>query len=472
MSYWPPGMAALPTAMDESLHPKRHQNLIEFTLPGTLREDTFDRPLRRLYFMKLSKLFAIIALIAVLSLTLLGPVAAESTAPSEVDVPAELAKMRDLLQESMRAYRQGDFDQAHKLSRAAYLDHFELVEIPLRVVNADLTLEMEYRMADLRTKMQAGAPAAEIEESVRSTRDGLLQIEAMYTEVGALVPALAFTGSFTIIFREGLEAVLVIAALLGYLQKAGGGRQSRRYIFLGIGGAVISSVATWLLLRFVLSIAPVGRELLEAIVSLVAVGMLFWVSFWLVSRLDRKRWMEFLNARSWAAMTSGSSLALAGLGFTAVYREGFETALFYEVLLGLSARAEMYVLYGFLAGLAVLSVVAWLILRAGQRMPIQKFMTAAVSVVMLLSVAFMGNAIQELQDTGLLSVTSLVGLMPRLPTAIADFTGIHPTVETLAAQAILLAIYIAGGVLMWWNGRPKSLAANAENNPNVIRGAA
>ena len=422
--------------------------------------------------MKLSRLFAVIALVAILSLTLLGPVTAAPTAPSEVAVPAELALMRDLLQESMRAYRQGDYGQAHKLARAAYLDHFELVEIPLRVVNADLTLEMEYRMADLRTKMQAGAPAAEVEESVRLTRDGLLEIEAMYTEVGALVPALAFTGSFTIIFREGLEAVLVIAALLGYLQKAGGGRQSQRYIFLGIGGAVILSIATWLLLRFVLSIAPVGRELLEAIVSLVAVGMLFWVSFWLVSRLDRKRWMEFLNARSWAAMTSGSSLALAGLGFTAVYREGFETALFYEVLLGLSARAEMYVLYGFVAGLVVLAVVAWLILRAGQRMPVQKFMTAAVSVVMLLSVAFIGNAVQELQDTGLLGVTSLMGVMPRLPTAVADFTGIHPTVETLAAQGILLAIYIAGGVLMWWNGRPKALAANAENNPNVIRGAA
>ncbi|MBX3050193.1 MAG: FTR1 family protein [Caldilineaceae bacterium] len=422
--------------------------------------------------MKLSKLLAVVALVAVLCLTLIGPVTAAPTGPADVNVPAELAQMRDLLQESMRAYRQGDYDQAYKLARAAYLDHFELVEIPLRVVNADLTLEMEYRMADLRTKMQAGASAAEVEASVRLAREGLLQVETMYTEVGALVPALAFTGSFTIIFREGLEAVLVIAALLGYLQKAGGGRKSRNYIFLGIGGAVVFSVITWLLLRFVLSIAPVGRELLEAIVSLVAVGMLFWVSFWLVSRLDRKRWMEFLNARSWAAMTSGSSLALAGLGFTAVYREGFETALFYEVLLGLSARAEVYVFYGFIAGLAVLSVVAWLILRAGQRMPVQKFMTAAVSVVMLLSVAFIGNAIQELQNTGLLGVTSLMGLVPRLPTAIANFTGIHPTVETLAAQVILLVIYIAGGVWMWWSGRPKSIAANAENNPNVIRGAA
>ncbi|MCZ7574107.1 MAG: FTR1 family iron permease [Ardenticatenaceae bacterium] len=397
--------------------------------------------------MKLLRLLTFLVVLVVSAL-LLVPHAAAQGNPTSVNVPAETAAVRDLLQQAMRAYRVGDYEAAYKLSRAAYLDHFENIEIPLRVLDADLTLDMEYRFADLRTKMQAAATAGGVEQSIRSVRDGLNEIDAMFSDVGALAPALAFGASFTIIFREGLEAVLIIAALLGYLRS--GMQKGRRHVFLGIGLALVATVITWVLLRFIVQVAPVGRELLEAIISFVAVGMMFWVSFWLVNRLDRQRWMEFLHARAWAAMASGNALGLMGLGFTAVYREGFETALFYEVLLNLSNRAEWFVLYGFLAGLIALGVVAWLILRAGQRLPIRTFMRIAVAIVMLLSVAFIGKAVQELQESGLINATSLIGVVPRLPRPVAEFTGIHPTVETLLAQILLLGVYIAGGVALWW----------------------
>ncbi len=404
--------------------------------------------------MKIQRILLLALLCAMLGTLLAMPVAAATgSGNEEVNVLAEITQIDSDLQHAMREYRLGNFDVAFKAARAAYLDHFELIEIPLRVVDADLTLEMEYHFADLRSQMQAGAPAAEVETAARLVRDGLDEIAGMYAESGALAPTLAFAGSFAIIFREGLEAVLVIAALLGYLQSSGANRRGRRYVFLGVIGAVAASAVTWVLLRVLLNIAPVGREMLEALVTFVAVGMLFWVSFWLVSRLDRKRWMEFLNAKAWAAMTGGSVLGLMGLGFTAVYREGFETALFYEVLLGMSRQTTVYVLYGFLAGLAVLGVVAWLILRAGQRLPISTFMTAAVSIIMLLSVAFIGKGVHELQDTGLIGVTSLIGVLPRLPRTLAEFSGFHPTVETLAAQATLLAIYVFGGLAMWLRSR-------------------
>lgn len=402
--------------------------------------------------MKLLRLSTFLVALAVCALALAPRVAAQGGGPGDVNVPAETEAIRDSLQQAMRAYRLSDFETAYKFSRAAYLDHFEAIEIPLRVLDADLTLDMEYRFADLRTKMQAGAPAADVEQSARSVREGLNEIDAMFSEVGALAPALAFGASFTIIFREGLEAVLVIAALLGYLQ-AGGMRAARRHVVLGIGLAFAATALTWLLLRFVVQIAPVGRELLEAVISFIAVGVLFWVSFWLVGRLDRQRWMEFLEARAWAAMASGNALGLLGLGFTAVYREGFETVLFYEVLLGLSRRSELFVLYGFLSGAAALGVVAWLILRAGRKLRIRAFMTLAVGIVMLLSVAFIGKGAQGLQESGLINATSLIGVFPRLPRPVAEFTGIHPTVETLAAQAFLLSVYIIGGVAMWWKSR-------------------
>jgi high-affinity iron transporter len=383
--------------------------------------------------------------------------AAQASAADRVNVPAETEAVRDLLERAMRAYRLADFQTAYKLARAAYLDHFELVEIPLRVVDADLTLDMEYRFADLRTKLQAGAPVLEVDRTVRAVRDGLNEIDAMFSNLGTLAPALAFGSSFTIIFREGLEAVLVIAALLGYLQ-TGPGRSGGRHVLLGAGLALITTAVTWGVLRFVVQIAPGGRELLEAIVSLLAVIVLFWVSFWLLNRLDRQRWMEFLRARASAAMASGSALGLLGLGFTAVYREGFETALFYEVLLSISRRSETFVLYGFLAGAAALGAVAWMILRAGRRLPVRVFLNIAVGITMLLSIAFIGKAVRELQETGLLDATSLIGVVPRLPRAVAEFTGIHPTVQTLSAQAGLLCVYLAGGVLMWWKSHRTSAA--------------
>ncbi len=393
------------------------------------------------------------AVACVVSALVLAAYAVPVAAADRVNVPAETEAVRDLLDRAMRAYRLADFQTAYKFSRAAYLDHFELVEIALRVVDADLTLDMEYRFADLRTKMQAGAPVPAVDRSVRSVRDGLNEIDAMFSKVGALAPALAFGSSFTIIFREGLEAVLVIAALLGYLQTGPGGRSGTRHVLLGAGLALGTTAVTWALLRFVVQIAPGGHELLEAIVSLIAVVVLFWVSFWLLNRLDRQRWMEFLRARAWAAMAGGSALGLLGLGFTAVYREGFETALFYEVLLSLSRRSEMFVLYGFLTGAAALGAVAWMILRAGRRLPVRVFLNIAVGITMLLSIAFIGKAVRELQETGLLDATSLIGVVPRLPRPVAEFTGIHPTLQTLTAQAVLLGVYLAGGALIWWKSR-------------------
>jgi len=397
-------------------------------------------------------IFVILTLLA-LSVVLITPSArAQGGGPSDVNIPAETESIRDLLQQSMHAYRQSDFESAYKFSRGAYLDHFENIEIPLRVLDSDLTLDMEYRFADLRTKMQAGAPAAEVEGSIRAVREGLDEIDTMFSSVGALAPLLAFVASFTIIFREGLEAVLVLAALLGYLRTMPS-RSSRNALFWGIGLALVATLLSWMLLRFIISITPVGRELLEAIVSVIAVCMLFWVSFWLITRLDRERWMEFLRARASASLASGSTAGLLVLGFTAVYREGFETALFYEVLLGLSQRAELAVLLGFVVGLVVLGGVAWLILRAGRRVPIRTFLRIAVAIIMLLSIAFIGGAARTFQESGLLTATSLIGVVPRLPRPLAEFTGIHPTVETLVAQGILLGVYVLGGIAFWWQSR-------------------
>jgi high-affinity iron transporter len=176
--------------------------------------------------------------------------------------------------------------------------------------------------------------------------------------------------------------------------------------------------------------------------------VLFYVSFWLVARLDQRRWMEFVKAKVWTAASTGSTLALAAVGFTAVYREGFETVLFYQALLSFSEGLEGWVWLGVGLAAAALGVVGFLIFRAGRRLPVKAFLGAAVVLIMVMSVAMLGSAVRELQEAAIVPVT-FVDWLPSLPIYLADLTGWHPTLQTVVAQLALAAVYVTGAVWMF-----------------------
>jgi high-affinity iron transporter len=359
----------------------------------------------------------------------------------------ELEHARDLVDESVELYEGGDAEAAYSAARNAYLDHFEYVEIPLRVRDEALTLTVEEDFAALRNLIEAGAPLGEVEDVAAEVRSGLDRVERRLSSPGLAAPLIAVFYSFTIVFREGLEAVLVVAAILAYLE-ASRNTQYKGAILKGVAAAGVATVLTFLAVGVFLDIAPFQRELLEAGVALLAVAVLFYVSFWLVSRLDHRRWMEFVKAKVWAAASTGSVLALAGVGFTAVYREGFETVLFYQALLSFAEGLGEWVALGIGAGVLALSGVAYVIFKAGKRVPIKAFLGTAVVLVMALSVAFTGNAVRALQSAAMIPVTFLEGF-PRLPIFLAELTGWHPTRETIVAQAALTLIYVAGAVWMF-----------------------
>ena len=246
---------------------------------------------------------------------------------------------------------------------------------------------------------------------------------------------LAFVYAFTIIFREGLEAVLVVAAVLGYLE-ASRNTQYRGAVLKGVGGAVVATILLFIGTTLFVQLAPLQRELLEAGTALLAVGVLFYVSFWLITRLEHRRWMEFMKAKVWAAATTGSTLALAGVGFTAVFREGFETTLFFQALISFAEGLLPYVAGGTALGIAVLAVIGWVIFKAGRKIPVRTFLTTAVVLVMVLSVAFVGNAVRGFQEATYLPVTFIESL-PDLPIFVAQLTGWYPTRETILAQGAL-----------------------------------
>jgi high-affinity iron transporter len=394
-------------------------------------------------------------------MTLPGAAAADTAVGIE-RAQDEVDRALALVDRSVDAAEAGDRERGYDLARSAYLDHFELVEIPLRLRNPDLVLDLEFAFADLRDGIRDGASLGTVRNAAREVRAGLRDVKRELEAKGFAAPALAFGFSFTILFREGLEAVLIIAVLLGSLEAARAANY-RRPLAWGIVGAVVATAVTFLLATFVIEIAPVNREVLEAVTALLAVLVLFAVSFWLVSRLEQKRWMEFMRARTASAIAAGGALAFAGLGFTAVYREGFETVLFYQALTLFAQGLILWVVLGGAAAALALAGVGYAIFGLGKKLPLKPLLIGGVSILLLLSVAFVGNAVRSLQEVDVIDATPIEGGWARLPVFLAELTGIHPTTQGVAAQAALLAVYVLGFLYVFaWRPMRQRRVAGAE----------
>jgi high-affinity iron transporter len=388
--------------------------------------------------------------------------ASAAKAPSQLERGRqEVGKARAMLDDTLAAVKAGDRKHAYDLARSAYLDHFEFVEVPLRLRDANLVLDTEFAFADLRNGIRDGDSLGAVRSNLVKVRTDLLKVDRKLAAKGLAAPALAFGFSFSILFREGVEAVLLIAILLGSLA-AGSASNYKRPLGLGVLAALGATALTWVLATVVIDIAPVNREVLEAITALVAVVVLVAVSFWLVSRLEHKRRMEFMRARIAGAMAAGSTAAFVGLGFTAVYREGFETVLFYQALALFAEGLILWVVLGAVAAAIALAGVGYAILVLGKKLPLKPMLVTGASILLLLSVAFVGNAIRSLQGADVLGATQVHAGWARQPVFVAELTGIHPTQESLYAQAAMLIVFALGAayVFAWLPRRRRRLEAS------------
>lgn len=407
------------------------------------------------------------ALLALLTLLGGGSAGASSSAPVQGDATKETAldelhDVRDSIDETLELLKSGQREKALEVARSGYLDHFELVEIPLRAAAPELTLTAEEKFAEIRSSIKVEASTDEIRTQIVELRGLVDDAERQLTAKGLGAPSLAFGQAFLIMFREGLEAVLLLSALLGYLE-ATKNTQYRKHIIGGVGLAVVATIGTFFAVDAVFAVLPFGREVLEAIVALVAVAMLFYVSFWLIARLEQRRWMEFLRAKVWTAVSVGSATSLMLIGFTSVYREGFETALFFQALNSFGTGLGGYIAAGAIAGALALAVVAFFIFKLGRKLPIRVFMSVAVVLIMATSVAFLGNAIRALQESDKIGFTALSG-WPRLQIFLAQATGYYPTAQGVVAQGTLTAIYVLGAIYMFVI-RPRRSAARPSAGP-------
>ena len=388
----------------------------------------------------------------------------DSNDSEKTGVRIDIDSIRIKLVELLQKYKEGENDEAFMAARSAYLDSYERIEVPLRPINPDYTLDMEIKFAELRNLIQQHQPYPRVEAKVVEIRSGLDESERLVTGTGTLAPSLAFSTSFSIIFREGLESALIIGAILTYLE-ASRNSHYKKHVYLGIVIAIIATVITWFIAQFVIDITGASKDLIEAIAGISAVAVLFWVSFWILNKVETKKWIEFVKAKVWQATTTGSVMVFAMLSFFTVYREGFETVLFYQAMFSFAKNMEIFVFLGLVLGLAVIISVVFIIRRLGKKLPLRVLFGLTMAIGAYMSIAFIGNAIREFQEIGYISTTHLFGIIPRLEINLATMTGIHPTLETTIAQILLLSVYLVGCLyILIMQPRRKKLAETSRKS--------
>ena len=365
----------------------------------------------------------------------------DATDTQKSGVRGEIDFIRETLQLMLVQYQDGQTQKAYTSARTAYLDSYEFVEIPLRAIDPDFTLEVEFQFAELRSLIKQEADFEEIKEVTIAIKRNLDESERKVSGTGTLAPAIAFTSSFAIIFREGLESVLILGAIITYLE-ASRNTKYKKYLYYGVILAIGATAVTWVIASYLIEISGANRELIEAIAALSATAILFYVSFWILNKIEHKKWMEFVKAKVWQATTTGSVMVFVGLAFFTVYREGFETVLFYQAMAGFARYMELYVGLGFVAGIVSLLVIFYVMRKLGKRLPLRALFGLTMGVGAYLSIAFLGNAIRELQVLEIVPYTGMIGTIPRLDINVAAMTGIYPTLETVVGQAILLGVYL------------------------------
>ncbi|MDF0677385.1 MAG: cytochrome c/FTR1 family iron permease [Nitrospira sp.] len=355
-----------------------------------------------------------------------------------------LAFSRTKLDETAQAYANGNREDAQRMAIAAYLDGFELIESALDNVDAPLRTEIEREMMALRAAIEEGRSFETVTAQTAKVTALLDRADdALFGSV--LSPNTAFVTSMLILLREGLEAILVLSAIVAFTVKTGRHDVSP-YIHAGWIGALALGGITWIIARYALSISGASRELTEGITALLAAAMLLYVGWWLHNRANAQAWNRFIREQVNAALGKRTLWAMAGISFLVVYRELFEVILFYETLWSQAGAAgQGAVLWGIATAALLLVLIGGMILRYSVRLPIGPFFTVTSSLLALMAVVFVGNGVAALQEAGVLETTTVRFFsLPML--------GIHPSAQSLMLQALTLAL-IAGG---FWSSRAKA----------------
>lgn len=342
------------------------------------------------------------------------------------------------LSESMAAYESGDVPRAYQLALSAYLEGFELVEASLDAVDAGLRERTEHAMMDYRNAVQKRAPANEV-AALGDTAVQLLQQARSRMSEASIGGTAAFAASFVILLREGLEALLVVAALLAFLLKTGR-REGLPYLHAGWIAALALGAALGYASERYIVISGAQRELVEGVAALTAAAVMFGVGVWLHTRSQAAEWQRYITQHMNRILSHGSLWGLAALSFIAVFRECFETILFYQALwVQTDAAGRSITFAGMGAAAGLLVVIGYFFLRYSTRLPVRPFFAVTGLLLLALAIVFTGKGVVALDEAGVVPVGPFDG--PAI-----SWLGIYPNALGLGLQGTMLLL---GACVMW-----------------------
>jgi high-affinity iron transporter len=374
-------------------------------------------------------------------------IAAEKNA--RVDFTAVAKQIEAEATVALNAYDPASGDDTAEIFSDLYFEVFEGsgMEMAVGLADPDRKTDLESLFAQIIGKANGGVPKAELTAAWEKLNTALKatatdQVAADDQGDGFWAAAIQ---SFLILIREGFEAMLVVTALVAYLKRSG--NEARvRHIWQGVIVALVASIATAWLLTAVIKVSGEGKEALEGVTMLIASVVLFYVSYWLFAKSEADRWQAYVRGKIDRAVEGNKVFTLAFAAFLAVYREGAETVLFYQALLAGSNGQETAILGGFVVAFVALIALYWVMRSASLKLPMGLFFTATAILLYYLSVLFAGKGILELQEAQWISITPVDGV-PSI-----SWLGLFPTVESLSAQALLLAPL---PVAWWWWARKR-----------------
>jgi len=355
------------------------------------------------------------------------PAPADATAaPGSAAAHSVLA----LLDSALEFAKKGRTADAGDRAFDAYIA-FEPLETPARARQPGLVSSMERHFADFKGALR-GKDLSIAERARDAIALDLPRVVELTRPTGSGWEA--FFQSFLIILREGFEAILVIGAVVAFLIKTGN-RDRLRSIWIGIALGLLASAVMVVILKTFFSHLPTSKEVMEGATLLIAVAVLFSVSYWLISKVEAAKWQKFIREKVSTALDHGGGKALALVAFLAVFREGAETALFYQALFS-EGNVAVPLSLGIAVGFVALAILFTLFYKFGVKIPMRPFFTVTSILLYYMAFVFTGKGIRELQEGNVVPIT----VMPRMPSL--PSMGIFPSLETSVAQGILLLLFV------------------------------
>jgi high-affinity iron transporter len=356
-------------------------------------------------------------------------------------------KIHDQLQTALAEHQSGEGKKAISIVQNTYFSIFEEsgFEAQLAMQNPQLKADLESKFSLLIAQIKKNRSDAELLSTLRDMDSEITEGVSILNESDSKQSLIAlFLLSLTIIVREGFEAILVITAIIGYLLKSDQ-KEKVKTIKQGAGTAVLTSIILAYSLKSLLnSFSGIAQEVFEGITMVIASIVLFYVSYWIISKAQGQKWQEYIRNEVKKGTETNSLRTLWFLAFLVVFREGAETILFYHALIVKAGASSILIIaLGALVGCALLLGVYWLLQKGATRLPLRQFFLLTGTLLFVMSFIFVGQGVLELIQGKLLEATLIHG-MPTISSL-----GIYPYWQTMLPQLCILIAAFSGIIIFF-----------------------